>query len=97
MGTEAHGSCRLTGCRAEVAYFSHGPLPFEGKRRCAGKWRLRAGSLCVSRGEWPVALGNPATGRKGWHVSGRHTAGGIFAHGAGSGAEVLGRLRDALP
>ena len=46
-------------------------------------------------------LGNLATGRKGWNVIGRHTAGDAFAHRAGSGAETLlpveGRFAVAVP
>ena len=43
-------SCRLTGRQAKVAYFSQGPLALWDKRRCAWKWSLRTGSLCVSTG-----------------------------------------------
>ena len=52
-------------------------------------WKLEYRVALGQQGIGRATLGNLDTGRKGWYVCGRQTAGDVFAHVAGSGAEAL--------
>ena len=89
---------RVPGIGGLLQPWSFGPrgrAPF----RCG--WKLEYRVALVQQGIGRGTLGKLATGRKGWHVSGRQTAGGVFGCGAGSGAETLvpveGRFAVAVP